>query len=116
MRTLDRNKTMLWYVECIGVEDVVDEEGYFTGEKRKVYGEPVRFGIHLYPADGMIMEQLFGRDADFSKLAISETLLSKDALLFLNTPVEPYEENYDYMVERNKRSMNHNNYGLRSRV
>lgn len=107
---------MLWCVECIGTVNEVDEDGHYTGEVKKLYGEPKRMGIHLYPSGGIIMEQLFGRDADYSKLAISEILLSKNSLLFLNTPIEPYEENYDFLVERNKQSMNHNNYGLRSRL
>lgn len=107
---------MLWYVECIGTTEVKDDDGYFTGEVRKLYGEPVRFGLHLYPSGGIIMEELFGRDADFSKLAISEKYFSKNTLLFLDTPIEPYEEHYDFMIERNKQSMNHNNYGLRSRL
>lgn len=116
MRTLSRNKTKLWVVESIGKTEVTDAEGYYTGEIRKVYSEPKVVYLHLYPSDGMIMEQLFGRDADFSKLAVSETLLSKDTLLFLSEPSGDYELTYDYIVERNKQSLNHNNYGLRSRT
>ena len=116
MRTLNRNKTKLWYVEPASTIEVKDSEGYYTGETKKVYGAPKELWIHLYPSDGIIMEQIFGRDADFSKLAVSETYLSKDTLLFLSMPTGNYETTYDYIVDRNKQSLNHNNYGLRSRT
>ena len=116
MRTLNRNKTKLWYVEPASTIEVKDSEGYHTGETRKVYGAPKEVWIDLYPSDGMIMEQIFGRDADFSKLAVSEVTLSKDTLLFLSMPTGDYEYTYDFIVERNKKSLNHNNYGLRSRT
>ena len=116
MRTLNRNKTKLWYVQPTGTQEVVDADGYFTGETRKSYGTPIKLDIHLYPSDGIVMEQIFGRDADFSKLAVSETYLSKDTLLFLSMPTGNYETTYDYIVDRNKQSLNHNNYGLRSRT
>lgn len=116
MRTLNRNKTKLWIVEPVSTVEVTDSEGHYTGEIRKVYGAPTEIWLHLYPSGGIIMEQIFGRDADFSKLAVSETLLSKDTLLFLSMPVGDYESTYDFIVERNKKSLNHNNYGLRSRM
>lgn len=116
MRTLNRNKTTVWYVQPSGFQEVVDANGFFTGETRKTYGIPVKLDIHLYPSDGIVMEQIFGRDADFSKLAVSETYLSKDTLLFLSIPTGNPEMTYDYIVDRNKKSLNHNNYGLRSRT
>ena len=56
MRTLERNKIELFIVEPDKVEDIYDEDGYFTGEKELKYSEPKKIRINLYPVTGRAKE------------------------------------------------------------
>lgn len=109
MRTLERNKIELFIVEPDKVEDIYDEDGYFTGEKELKYSEPKKIRINLYPVTGRAKEELFGLD---NKVAYSSVSMSKfkiGSLLFFDFP-----ENIDYSTEYDlkltKRMMSINNY------
>lgn len=116
-RTLNLNKTKLWYVYPIGTQDAVDSEGNYTGETIKLYSNPVAIYISLYPAYGAVVEQIFGKDASLDMVAISnEYNFSKDTLFYLNQPTSNFGRNYDYYISDMKSSINTHNYGLRRRT
>ena len=52
MRELARNKKDLWYALRTGSEDVVDANGHKTGEKRQIYGNPVRVRMSMAISSG----------------------------------------------------------------
>jgi len=117
MRTLGINKTKLWLVRQSGVTDNFDSDGFKTGEKIKVYSTPTIVYINIYPSNGKIVEQIFGKDYSCDMMAVSnEVHLLKDDLLFLSLPVSNYDETYDYRLDKINKSINTTNYGLRMRT
>lgn len=117
MRTLNKNKQKLWAVNIISVTEAVDENGNLTGEMVETYAEPVPIFITLYPSNGNIVRQIFGQDASYDMIAVSETVeLLPSTLLFRSQPVNNYATTYDYRVEKIQRSLNVTQYGLESRT
>lgn len=117
MRTLNRNKTKLWYVTKLSPIDVTDADGNFTGEVISNYSLPVPIEITLYPSNGKIIEQIFGKDVSFDMVAVStDILLDANTFLFLTEPSSNFETTYTYRIDFIKKSLNVIQYGLRSRV
>lgn len=114
MRTLNKNKTKLWYVEPAGMVDVLDSDGFKTGEKKSVFGLPTIVYLQLSPSNGDIVEQIFGKESSLDMISVStDVVLSKFGLLFLTEPINKYDTTYDYKVVEIKKSLNSYNYGLR---
>lgn len=118
MRTLKKNQVKLWYVNPSVITDEIDSDGNYTGEKIKTYSAPVVIYINIYPANGSVVEEIFGKDVSLDMIATSnEVILDKDTLLFLSQPInEYYETNYDYRIDRINKSLNTYQYGLRNRT
>ena len=118
MRTLEINKTKLWYVNIVSITDKIDGDGFFTGEKINTYGTPAIIYLPLYPANGRVSEQIFGKDAQLDMVAVSNNVeLNKDTLLFLSAPTTTsYDTTYDYNINSIAISLNTFNYGLKKRV
>lgn len=116
MRTLNKNKVNLWYVRPSGEVDVTDGDGNYTGEKTRTYTEPTLIKIPLYPADGEIAENIFGKDLNFDMISVSNDVeLHEDGLLFKELPTANYDTTYDYKVSSIKESLNTKQYGLEMR-
>lgn len=117
MRTLNKNKTTLWIVNPTAKVAVVDVDGFQTGEFTTSFTTPVSKDIALYPSNGTIVEEIFGKDYSCDMIAVSnEVNLSKDSLLFLSQPVSNYTTTYDYYVDKINKSLNTYQYGLRRRT
>lgn len=116
MRTLELNKTDVWYVNFNEEERVYDDEGYFTGEYRSTYSEPIKIRLNLHSGTSSIKEEMFGVDNDVDIVCSSElSVLDKNTLLFMEKPDGNYNETYDYKVTEKFKSLNHYNYGFRGR-
>lgn len=118
MRTMNRNKTNLWYVVPVSQSNAVDSDGYETGEVIVTYSSPTSFRMSIFPTDSKIVEQIFGKDASFDMLGVSnEIQLDKNALIFLSEPtLGNYDRTYDYHIGSIKKSLNTTQYGLKRRV
>ena len=116
MRTLNINKTKLWFVKVASSEEAVDSDGFLTGEIIDTYTDPSVIFLAIYPAVGSIVEQIFGKDTSFDMMAVSnEVELTPDTLLFLSEPTGDYYTTYDYRVSTIKKSINTTQYGLQKR-
>lgn len=117
MRTLDRNKTSVWYVTPSQEVELKDDDGYYTGEIGFEFGTPIEVQLPLYPASGEIKEQLFGTDAAVDMISVSnDVVLEKNTLIFLSEPIGDYDTTYDYKVSSIMKSLNTYNYGLKGRI
>lgn len=117
MRTLELNKTKLWYVEPIGEQKEIDEEGFHTGEIIFTYSNPVEIKIALYPSTGKITETIFGKNASFDMIATTNDLdLKEGTLLFYNEPTGDYDKTYDFTINAKKKSINTIVYGFKGRI
>lgn len=117
MRTLERNKTKLWVVSPAVKTEAVDIDGNPTGEFVSTFGSAVEVKIALYPSNGLIKEEIFGRDYSCDKIAVSgDVVLTKNTLLFLSEPTTNFDTTYDFKVDKINESLNTFQYALRSRV
>lgn len=106
MRTLELNKTPLWLVDVLDQEPVLDDSGFETGEFKPSYSVPRKVRLHLYPANGKIKDDLFGKDAQLDMISVStDVILTKDSLLLTEETIVAnstftYEqlENLTYML------------------
>lgn len=79
MVSLAENRQTVYYSELISVTDEVDEDGYKTGEKQKVYSEPKPFLIYVSPARG---------DATWMPFGISHTYTNVMSTCDKDCPIE----------------------------
>lgn len=117
MRTLELNKYNLWVVESNGLEELLDDDGYFTGEMVESYTDPRKIRLALYPATGEVMLSQFGEHVDIDMVSsTTKDLLSKDSLIFLEKPTGDPKTTYDYKVTSIQKSLNHYQYGLKGDI
>lgn len=115
MRSLELNKTSLWYVEPIGYEDEI-EGGLYTGEQKVLYSLPKRVRVSMYPTTGNVSRQIHGRYVRDTYVGASSTSMSENALLFKSLPMSDYFDNFDYIVTGITESINTTNYTLGVKV
>lgn len=84
---LELNQSQLWYVNKIGEIEVVDEEGFFTGELETVFSKPTPIDLHLYPANGKVLESTFGLNSQVDFVTGSNVRLEPNTLLFYESPL-----------------------------
>ena len=117
MRTLNLNKTKLWFVEPTGVTLQRDSDNNFTGVNIITYSVPTSVMINFYPYTGDIKDQIFGKDASFDMIGVTNELEFKDGtLFFLTEPIGDYGNSYDYSMESKFKSINTTRYGFKRRV
>lgn len=117
MRTLELNKYDLWVVESLGLEELIDDNGYFTGEMVESYSEPRKIRMALYPATGEVIQSQFGQHVDVDMVSSTvDIVLNENSLLFLEEPMGDYTNTYDYKVSSVQKSLNHYQYGLKGGI
>lgn len=114
MRTLELNKTKLWYVEKIGEIEVKDEDGYYTGEIVPEYSEPKSIRLHLYPASGKILQDTFGISTELDFITSTNTKLNRDVLLFDDKPTSSTLDKHNYYIDSVLISLTTYTYGIKS--
>ena len=90
MKTLKRNLRPFYYCLYQSKSDVVDENGNKTGEKIRVYADPVRMMANISPATGQTNTEQFGNLDNYDKVIAYEDVncpIDENAVLFLD--VEP---------------------------
>ena len=111
MRTVQRNKRDVWYALYLGEQEVVDEDGNYTGETEIAYGDPVHIRANVSPATGNTNMEMFGNFADYSRVVVTDDVsipVNENAVMWIGR--EPTEghgiEGYNYIVKRVARSFN----------
>ncbi len=74
MRCLEKNKTTFYYSNFIRTEQIVDEDGFKTGEQEEIFDNPKKARANISPADGSRTYDRFGTLEDYDKVIA----LSKD--------------------------------------
>lgn len=117
MRTLNINKTTVWYVDYLGEVEVKDENGFYTGELEIQYTKPKKVKLNISAGSSKVKEEIFGVDNDIDLVCSSESIkLSKGSLIFLDEPVGNYDRTYDFKVSAIFKSLNHYTYGLKGKL
>lgn len=119
MRTCEKNKVDIWYTSDFTIVKETDEDGFFTGSTIKQY-EPVKKArMNLYPANGLIIRDIFGQESNFDAVCTEMGKpFTKDTLIFLTEPATEQDitSTYDFMVDTIRESINNSYYGLKRRV
>ena len=78
------NREPMSEIHLLGYTDLVDDEGYRTGEKVKEYSEPVDVYARITPARGTYLDNVFGSFEDYTHIIIAAEPLSivKDSILY----------------------------------
>lgn len=114
MRTLMRNKSTFYYADFIKTDEMVDEEGYPTGQYATFYTTPKKYKANISPARGIADTEVFGINETYDKSIVLNKCapdILETSLLWVDTlPVFDDEGNtqtpHDYIVKRVAKSIN----------
>ena len=114
MRGMVRNKTKFYYASYIGEIEIIDENGFETGEYEISYSNPIEYEGNISAAQGEMQSRQFGEVESYDKVIVLDdrnapidehSVLWVDTLPHLNkdgTTTTPY----DYIVKKVARSLN----------
>jgi hypothetical protein len=89
LRDLRINQVPFWYQTYEGEVDVVDDEGYQTGETVKKYSKPVKALARISPNTGRSESSPFGVNTDYDKSISTVVRLPIDEYSKLFIDIEP---------------------------
>lgn len=91
MVSLASNRQKIYYGELTGWEDVLDSQGFKTGEKRKTYSEPQPFLIYVSPAKGENSWNPYGIGEEYSNIMSTNDRrcpIEEDSVLWVGIELE----------------------------
>lgn len=114
MKTLNRNKTRLFYALYEGKTSITDEYGNITGEYERVYSTPRECFANISAARGETQTRQFGETENYDKVIVVDNdfpPIDEYSILWIDTLPEFNEEGktdtpYDYEVKKIARSLN----------
>ena len=114
MRCLTRNKRRFYYALFNSKNELVDENGYFTGDYELKYGNPVCAMANISAAKGEATTRQFGEELIYDKVVVMDnprTEIDEYAVMWIDsTPVLEADGTthtpYDYVVKQVARSIN----------
>ena len=112
MQCLERNKSVFYYATYIGRTEIIDDQGFSTGEYQNTYSNPVLCRGNVSAAKGEVNIQQFGESEIYDKvIVLNETDITSSSVLWVDTL--PVLDNqgatttpYDYVVKKIARSLN----------
>ena len=119
MKTMKRNHQCFYYCLYKGLEPILDENGFETGESKVLYSSPVQTYAPISAAYGTAQIELFGTNEGYDKVILIDNPachMDENTVLFLDKEPEFDDDGtplYDYIVKRVARSINSVAYGLR---
>lgn len=121
MKALERNKQTFYYALPTGtLTDVIDEDGFYTGEQMPSYAKPVKAEMNISPATGRTALEWFGVNETYDKVLVTDDIecpINEATILWVDVIPEiidgATETPYDYIVGRVARSLNSVVIGIR---
>ena len=114
MRQLERNKSVIKALNFKKTEDIVDSQGYKTGEKKVIYSPVITFKAHISGAKGSSQVEVFGTDVSYDKtISMRKGLfqvlnINENTVFFIDTKVKFEGDTplYNYRVYRIAETLN----------
>ena len=73
MKALARNKQTFYYALPTGtLTDVLDADGFYTGEQLPAYGTPVKAEMNISPATGRTVLEWFGVNETYDHILVTD--------------------------------------------
>lgn len=113
MRAVRRDLKTIYYSLYLGETDEVDD-GLYTGDKIKSYGDPVEMKINVGVARGSSVIELFGNDVPYDKTLITHDLncpINENTVLWVDKT--PTDGSFDYIVQKVAKGHNNITYAVR---
>jgi hypothetical protein len=107
VRTINRNKRPVAYASYLGVQELVDESGNFTGEYSVQYTDPVKTRMNVSGGRGQSNISLFGLTDNFARTVVTddlETDFNTEMVFWIEK--DPDTEPFDYRVVLVSRTIN----------
>ena len=121
MVSLASNRQKIWYAELDGYTDVLDEDGYKTGEKQKTYTTPQSFLIYVAPSRGEVTWSPFGIGDNYTNVMSTcdrSCPITEDSVLWIG--ISPFNEDgtrndveHNYIVTRRADGLNSILYAIK---
>ena len=108
MRNLERNKKEIAYILYDGYTEVVDGNGYYTGEKTPSYSDPVYIRASVSASRGTAEVDLFGINVPYTNTVIVDDMdcpVNENSLFYI--------DGNPYAVLLVAKSLNHISYAVR---
>lgn len=114
MRCLTRNKRRFYYALFNSKNELLDENGYFTGDYELKYGNPVSAMANISAAKGEVTTRQFGEELIYDKVVVMDnprTEIDEYAVMWIDSvPVLEADGTtktpHDYVVKQVARSLN----------
>lgn len=100
MRSVQRNKTPIWYALRLSSTEVIDEYGNATGEFVEQYSVPMKLNINVGVPKGQITLERFGLNDNYTRVLATTDMdcpLQEDSILWIGIPAT---ERNNYVVKK----------------
>lgn len=108
MRTLERNKQIVWYSNKSKDNPVIDEYGNETGEYILAYSGPKSICLSVSTPTGEISTNPFGNFSDYDKVLLTDSIemeVSESTVFWVDNL--DTEKPHDYEVKKIAKSLNY---------
>lgn len=107
MRTSQRDKRPVAYASYVGIQELTDEYGNYTGEYDVEYSEPIKTLMNVSGGRGQADIALFGLTQNFSRTAVTQDLETDwNTEMVMWVERDPDTEPFDYRISQVARTIN----------
>lgn len=113
MKTLKRNQSKIIYALYANKSEIVDDQGYRTGEQLNIYQPQTSMYAYVSAARGEADVDIFGSNLSYEKTLITDDLncpIDEHSILWVDDLVS---DAYDYVVVKKAKSLNSVNYAIK---
>ena len=96
MHTLARNKTTIWYALCNGKTEILDDNGFRTGQYQVTYSAPVETAMNIRWDSGAVRLEGFGLNGAGKRRMVTDDLncpITLGTILWIGIEPNAYGEN-----------------------
>ena len=112
MRCLNKNKRTIHYRNYLGKQQIVDDNGYRTGEYTLSYSDLIEAKMNVSPSRGMASEEMFGIQTNYTKVLVTDDVncsMDEHSILWIDKPTSGP---HDYVVVKRAESLNSVAYAI----
>ena len=113
MRLLERSKKKIYYKTYVETKEIVDENGYLTGEKEDIYSDFKEEKVSISVTKSQDSFEPFGTSLVYDHTMYSDNLnceIDEHSILWIDNPLE---NSNNYIVVKKATSLNHLIYAIR---
>ncbi len=117
MRNMKRNKRTFYYALYTDRKEVVDEDGFYTGEYEVGYTNPIEMKASISASTGSSTVEQFGNLTDYDKVIIVDDMncpIDENSIIWLGiNPIENVGLANNYIVKKKAESLNFISYAIK---